>query len=279
MDFIAEIQSFIPASPAMQIDWVSLERKMDGCFFSRMQETMQNPDYHGEGNVLIHTRMGCEELVKIPEFYRLSRPGQAELFLAAFLHDIGKIRTLRFRRKAAAAGNCLQPDPVPHAAPSYAGSGRFGAKSQRGGLCRGTVLLMSGLLGTGKDTWIGENVSELPMISLDEIWREKKVKPADAQGEVVQEAQERAKSYLRRRQPFVWNATDLTRDIRQKQISLFERYGASVRIIYLETDWETQMERNRSREAQVPQEAIERMLAKLVPLTPEEAKCVEWHCV
>ena len=68
-------------------------------------------------------------------------------------------------------------------------------------------------------------------------------------------------------------------DFPQKQVSLFERYGASVRIIYLETDWETQRERNCSREAQVPQEAIERMLAKLVPSTPEEAKCVEWHCV
>ena len=82
--------------------------------------------------------------------------------------------------------------------------------------------------------------------------------------------------YLRKHQPFVWNATNITRDTRQKQISLFERYGASVRIIYLETDWNTQLERNRGREAEVPVEAIEKMLGKTVPPMPEEAETVEW---
>lgn len=77
----------------------------------------------------------------------------------------------------------------------------------------------------------------------------------------------------------MWNATNITKDIRQKQISLFERYGAGVRIVYLETEWKTQLERNSDREACVPAEAIKKMLGKTVLPTPEEAQRIEWICV
>ena len=143
----------------------------------------------------------------------------------------------------------------------------------------GEIVLMSGLPGTGKDTWIRNHLSHLPMISLDEIRKEKKIKPVEPQGKVLMEAQERAKVFLRKHQPFVWNATNLTPDTRQKQISLFERYGAGVRIVYLETEWEMQMERNGSRREEVPVEAVEKMLGKLTPPMPEEAGKVEWYCV
>ena len=79
--------------------------------------------------------------------------------------------------------------------------------------------------------------------------------------------------------PFVWNATNITKDTRQKQIGLFERYGARVRVVYLETDWNTQKERNCSREAEVPMQAVEKMLGKTVLPTTEEAHKVEWICV
>lgn len=143
----------------------------------------------------------------------------------------------------------------------------------------GEIVMMSGLPGTGKDTWIRGNLPELPMISLDEIRKEKGIRPADNQGPVIQEAQERAKELLRKRRAFVWNATGLTRDIRQKAVSLFERYGARVRIVYLETEWDTLVQRNRSREAQVPAGVIDRMLARAVPPMPEEAGTVEWLTV
>ena len=143
----------------------------------------------------------------------------------------------------------------------------------------GEIILMSGLPGTGKDRWIQENIPEYPMVSLDEIRKELNVKPTDNQGTVIQEAQNRAKVYLRKHQPFVWNATDITKDTRQKQISLFERYGARVRIVYLETDWNVQLDRNSSRESEVPVTVIEKMLGKTVPPMPEEAMTVEWHTV
>lgn len=143
----------------------------------------------------------------------------------------------------------------------------------------GEVVMMCGLPGTGKDTWISRNVPDMPVISLDEIRKREKISPAKNQGTVAAMAREEAKKYLRKKQPFVWNATNITKDMRSSLTSLFEGYGANVRIVYLETDWETLCQRNNARAEQVPQAAIERMLGKLsLPLT-HEALTVEWHYV
>lgn len=389
MDIISEIRELLPAHPELQLDWTRIEHSFIGGFLKEMQKTPQNPDFHGEGDVYIHTKMVCQELTKNSEFYRCLQWQQIGLFLAALLHDLGKTRTTRMEdgkwtsphhsatgslmvreflwktcglcgtsekqrirelvcslvrhhmlavhmlekqnpdyklRKTASVGEmaadfswhllCLlsEADVKGRIAPD------IGESLEKIDLCRvmaqeagcfdapylfrdrytkrayfsgrnvmpdqvlyndtwGEVILLSGLPGTGKDTYIQEHLSELPMISLDEIRKECKIKPTDRQDIVIQTAKERAKEYLRRKQPFVWNATNITQDIRQKQISLFERYGASVRIIYLETDWKTQMERNKGRDAFVPEKVIEKMLAKTVPPTPDEAEDVEWHCV
>lgn len=92
-------------------------------------------------------------------------------------------------------------------------------------------------------------------------------------------ARARASSLLRRKQPFVWNATSVTADLRRMQVELFTAYHASVRIVYLETAWEEQCRRNAGRAAVVPEDAILRMLAKLAPPERFEAHWVEWHCV
>ena len=143
----------------------------------------------------------------------------------------------------------------------------------------GEVVLMSGLPGTGKDTWIARNIPDLPMISLDEIRRELKISPKAEQGTVANIARAQAKEYLRRHRPFVWNATNITTQLRESLISLFETYHARVRIVYLETDWQTLLERNRSREAVVPQDAIEAMLGKMTLPEAHEARQVEWICL
>lgn len=143
----------------------------------------------------------------------------------------------------------------------------------------GTVTMMSGLPGTGKDTWIGQNLPDIPMVSLDEIRRERKISPTKEQGFVANLAKQRAKEYLRRHQPFVWNATNITPTMRRQLVELFESYGANVRIVYLETDWQTLLERNASREDAVPQLAIEAMLDKLEPPCVHEAAQVDWISV
>ncbi len=143
----------------------------------------------------------------------------------------------------------------------------------------GTVILMAGLPGTGKDTWIRENCPGMPMVSLDDIRKELGISPAGDQGRVLDAARERAKEYLRRREPFVWNATDLTAQVRGKQVSLFESYGAAVRVVYLETGWNQQQARNRNRAEVVPEGVLGRMLDILTPPECREAARVEWHCV
>lgn len=94
----------------------------------------------------------------------------------------------------------------------------------------------------------------------------------------MQVARERARKYLRARQPFVWNANTQA-STRERLVSLCESYHASVRIVYLETSWSEQLERNDGRTATVPRRVIDRMLAKLEPPMPAEARKVEWHCV
>jgi len=138
---------------------------------------------------------------------------------------------------------------------------------------------MSGLPGTGKDTWIKQNKPDLPMISLDDIRRAKKISPTAAQGKVANIAREQAKEYLRQHQPFVWNATNVTAQMRESLISLFETYHAHVRIVYLETSWQTLLERNRSREDAVPQSVIEEMMGKMTLPEACEARKVEWLSV
>ena len=92
-------------------------------------------------------------------------------------------------------------------------------------------------------------------------------------------AKERAKELLRAHQPFVWNATCTTDDMRKQQIDLFAKYGASVRIVYLETGWEECLSRNLGRKESVPERIIEKLLHSLVVPERYEAAKVEWKCV
>ena len=143
----------------------------------------------------------------------------------------------------------------------------------------GEVLMLCGLPGTGKDYWISKHCKDMPVVSLDDIRRRHKLSPEGSQGYVASLGKEEAKIYLRKHQPFVWNATNLTVDIRRQLIDLFESYGASVRVVYLETDLETQLRRNAGREDRVPETIIDSMLSKLAVPEVQEARCVQWLCV
>ena len=142
----------------------------------------------------------------------------------------------------------------------------------------GEVLLMCGLPGTGKDTWIRANLPGLPTVCLDDLRREMGVDPKDDQGRVVQAAKDRAKAFLRAGQPFIWNATSLTAQ-RARQIDLFESYGARTRIVFLETSWQENLRRNAERPRPVPENVILDMLETLEPPEAHEAGQVDWICL
>lgn len=389
MDFIDDIERLIPGSPSDEIAWNETDQLFAAVCFSDMRMTRQNPAYHGEGDVYTHTQMVCRELAGNPAFHALDAKRKTELFLAAILHDIGKVRTTGLENGKwvsphhASAGSqiareflwrdcglCGKPELISfretvcalirhHMLPVHLmnqeDAGRKARKAAavgelapdfswdllcmlaeadvRGrvaddmdeGLARvelakilaedtgclnepyrfadsftkraylsgrnvqpdqllydgswGEVIMLSGLPGTGKDTWIRENYPKLPVVSMDDIRAALRIKPTDNQGRIIQLAQERARENLRKKQPFIWNATCLTRVSRQKLIDLFERYGARVRIAYLETDWNTRIGRNQGRYAAVPEAAVDRMLGKTVLPMPDEAQAVEWLCV
>lgn len=135
--------------------------------------------------------------------------------------------------------------------------------------CEGTI--MCGIQGVGKNTWIAENMPGVPVVSLDDMREEMDVEWTDNQGRVVQAVLEAAKSHLRAKRDFVWNATNITSDQREKVISLLRDYNARVRIVYLEAPRDVLRKQNAERDASVPEAVIERFLAKLEPPKDWEA--------
>ncbi|GCE51078.1 putative kinase [Thermosporothrix hazakensis] len=138
------------------------------------------------------------------------------------------------------------------------------------------VVMLAGLPGAGKDTYLQQHYQDWPVISLDALRQELHVSPEDDQGRVVQQAKERARELLREQRSFVWNATNVTRMLRAQLIDLFVAYGARVRLIYIETPLEKLLQRNRERQAGVPESVIFKLLSKLEVPDPIEAHHVEW---
>ncbi len=371
------------------IDWAAIEKTSLSPIFAKMMLTEQNPLHHGEGNVYLHTRTVCEELASMDAYLALNENEQNILFIAALLHDIGKIactRTedgiivsphhcsvgatmardfmwrvlgacgeehLRDIRESVCALIRYHSFP-PHAIDRNDAERYFHKIACQGELAKGfsirnlclmekadilgrisesngewldrveyclmmseeyecsdmpftfasdaakrayfkgklnwkhdniydtawgEIVLMAGLPGTGKDTWIHENLPDIPMISLDVLRVKLGISPGENQGEVIAAAREEAREYLRKKQPFVWNATNLLEMHRSSQISLFEDYGASVRTVFLETEWNEELRRNRERQEIVPENVIENMLSKMTLPERHESRLVEWKIV
>ncbi len=138
------------------------------------------------------------------------------------------------------------------------------------------VIVLSGLPGSGKDTWVRVNAGGREVISLDDLRRELDVEPGDDQSAVVAAAYDRAKVLLRRGEPFVWNATNVSRVLRDKVISLCAAYAARVRVVYLEPPVPLIRARNTGRAKRVPERVWERLFDKLDVPTLAEAHAVEY---
>lgn len=368
------------------IDWQYIKGTTLDSFRQRLEATPQPPHYHDEGNVLEHTRMVLKALESMAEYQSLPEQQRNILYVAAQLHDIGKIPATKeimgqieaphhapvgcqmaretlwldyglcgskelqqvreaiclliryhsfpphaidadnsaLRLHRIAANSLLVPDfsirmlcilakadmlgricddqdemldrislceELAREKECYDGCFTFPSNYTRRAYLSGRdvwknqdlhddtwgeVILMSGLPGVGKDTWIRRNIPNLPMISLDEIRKTLKYSPTHNQGKVANLARERAKELLRQHQPFVWNATNITAQMRESLVSLFETYHARVCIVYLETDWQTQFAQNASREDTVPTTVLRDMLGKLTLPEACEATTVEW---
>jgi putative nucleotidyltransferase with HDIG domain len=358
-------------------DWVYLESRFN--WVKRMNEVPQDPIFHAEGHVAIHTQMVIEALAQ-QQTYQVLTPQEKEiLWAAALLHDVEKYTTTitesdgritskgHAKKGALKARQILYRDvPAPfaireqivglvryHGLPLWvfeksdpikaiitAGMevntawlallaradvlGRTCADQQemlykidcfeelcQEQQCWGTartfatdearmyymqheevyadyvpfeepkeeVIMTSGLPGAGKDNFVWRHYRDWPIVSLDDIRVQKGITPTDksGNGRVIQEAKELARTYLRKRQPFVWNATNITRQMRMQLAELFLTYKMKVKIIYIEVPYAQLLQQNRNREAIVPEMVIERMIDKLEIPAPWEAHTVQFE--
>jgi predicted kinase len=129
------------------------------------------------------------------------------------------------------------------------------------------VYVMSGLPGSGKDHYIKNNFSYLPIISLDDLRDEFDIDSEDNQGKILQEAKERAKQFLRKKESFVWNATNINKQRRDPILGMIHDYRMKSHIVYIETSKEKLLEQNKNRKNKVPIRVIDKMSSKWEPPT------------
>jgi len=355
------------------LNWDALVAEFD--WLRSLAHCPQNPLYHAEGDVLIHTRLVCEALVALPQWRVLSPIQRSAVFAAALLHDVAKpaatqieadgtitskghvlqgvkmarqilwdlqvpfhqreavvclikygslplwfwdkpnpqqsvikasqvipcdllsllaeadvrgrycddqgqlLERIQFFREFCQENHCFKtPRQFPSAHSRFIyfqkqnGDPDYHAYDDS----RFEVVLMSGLPGSGKDTWIEENLNDWRVISLDKLRQEMKISPDEEQGAIGNQARAIAKEYMRAGKSFVWNATNLSRQLRTSLVNLFISYKGRVRIVYKEVPWDELLKRNRTRTAQVPEQVLIRMKSRLEVPDITEAHQVDW---
>ncbi len=133
------------------------------------------------------------------------------------------------------------------------------------------VTVMCGLPGAGKDTWLATHAPDLPMVSLDALRAELGVDPREPQGPIAAEARERLRVHLRAGRDCAWNATNVTRQHRDRVIGLALDYGARVRIVHVEAPMDRLFRQNRDRPDAVPHAVIDALLRRWEAPEPGEA--------
>lgn len=79
---------FCPVPPDWRLDWEGIRAQFS--WIRAMQGVPQDPIYHAEGDVFIHTRMVAEALIALDAWRALPPEERETLFAAALLHDVAK---------------------------------------------------------------------------------------------------------------------------------------------------------------------------------------------
>lgn len=137
------------------------------------------------------------------------------------------------------------------------------------------VTVLSGLPGVGKDHWIARNRPGWPVVSLDAVRSRLRIAPDGDQRAVVAAAFEEARTLLRAGERFVWNATNISRQLRDRCIGLAADYRARITLVGLEAPRSVIHARNRARPEPVPAAVVERLASRWEAVDPTEAHVVE----
>ncbi|MGK5011905.1 AAA family ATPase [Janthinobacterium sp. MDB2-8] len=140
------------------------------------------------------------------------------------------------------------------------------------------VIVMSGLPASGKNTWVEKHHPRLPVVSFDDARTALGLKHGKNEGQVGDYAEERARELLRRGEPFVWNATHLSKLMREKTLKLLYKYQAQVELVYLEQPRKELLRRNGQRDTSLSNKKLQAMLWNWEIPLPMEAHAVR-YCV
>ena len=138
------------------------------------------------------------------------------------------------------------------------------------------VTVMCGLPASGKNTWVESNRKGLPVVSFDDAREELGLKHGKNDGLAAHRAVDKAKELLRKKAPFVWNATHLSQQMRDKTLDLLFAYGAEIDIVYLERSRSVLLQRNSRRDSTLTNKALQAMTLKWELPLPTEAHKVTY---
>jgi predicted kinase len=138
------------------------------------------------------------------------------------------------------------------------------------------VIVMSGPPASGKNTWVDANYPGLPVISFDDAREELGLRHGKNEGRVSHLAIDKAKDLLRAQAPFIWNATHLSDQTREKTMGLLYAYNAHVEVVYLERPRKELLARNSRRDTSLNNKTLQAMLSKWEPPLPTEAHAVRY---
>lgn len=139
------------------------------------------------------------------------------------------------------------------------------------------VIVMSGLPASGKNTWVDQHHPRLPVVSFDDARQALGLRHGKNEGQVGDYAEERARELLRRHEPFVWNATHLSKLMREKTLNLLYQYHAQVELVYLEQPRRELLRRNGQRDTSLSNKKLQAMLWNWEIALPQEAHAVRYE--
>lgn len=142
----------------------------------------------------------------------------------------------------------------------------FESRSPRGAVVghrpRCELLVMSGLPGSGKSSWLAQHRSDVEVVSLDKIRESLGVGHGVAEGVVVAEGRRLLRAALGRGVSVAFDATNLRADRRRRVIELGRAYSAEVSVVAVEAPYHSVLERDRSRERSVGAGVIGRLASR-----------------
>lgn len=133
------------------------------------------------------------------------------------------------------------------------------------------VTVLCGLPASGKDTWVANYADGRKVLSFDDAITEFGLSYNDNVGKAIHAVIDRAKELLRKKEPFIWNSTNLSSQMRKKTLDLLFDYSAKVDLVYLEVNEKELKERNQKRDSSITNNKIEKMLYKWEVPTEIEA--------